>query len=82
MSVTMMSRLMLNLHAVESTGIFSTTDPYTTTETAMLDTLWTRDLERSARGVATSDAPRPKSTQIPVDPESWGDHIHDLENTR
>ncbi|KAJ6484504.1 hypothetical protein C8R47DRAFT_556678 [Mycena vitilis] len=53
LSVTMMSRLMLNLHAVESKGIFSTAHiKYTASfdsdvEPVELDTLWTRDLERS-----------------------------------
>lgn len=52
----MMSRLMLNLHAVEITGIFSTTaqikyaSPVASdgANVVELDTLWTRDLERSA----------------------------------
>ncbi|KAJ7245612.1 hypothetical protein B0H12DRAFT_1235734 [Mycena haematopus] len=55
LSVTMMSRLMLNLHAVESKGIFSTaahvkfSGSMTWGESRVeLDTLWTRDLERSA----------------------------------
>jgi hypothetical protein len=51
----MMSRLMLNLHAVESKGIFSTTAHIKYSGTLSsddsspieLDTLWTRDLERS-----------------------------------
>ncbi|KAJ7862049.1 hypothetical protein B0H14DRAFT_2741260, partial [Mycena olivaceomarginata] len=92
MSVTMMSRLMLNLHAVESTGIFSTSTPCAT-ELTELDTLWTRDLERSAHIIAP---PRQKSVQLEagvpmvVDPEPWGDRIqhpeireftHHLENT-
>ncbi|KAJ7815783.1 hypothetical protein B0H14DRAFT_1404335 [Mycena olivaceomarginata] len=92
MSVTMMSRLMLNLHAVESTGIFSTSTPCAT-ELTELDTLWTRDLERSAHIIAP---PQPKSVQLEagvpmvVDPEPWGDRIqhpeireftHHLENT-
>ncbi|KAF7350225.1 hypothetical protein MVEN_01325800 [Mycena venus] len=55
LSVTMMSRMMLNLHAVESTGIFSTTAHIKYSSSLMsdefspveLDTLWTRDLERS-----------------------------------
>ncbi|KAJ7466832.1 hypothetical protein B0H11DRAFT_55530 [Mycena galericulata] len=58
LSVTMMSRLMLNLHAVESKGIFSTTahlkypEPVYSDEsgTLELDTLWTRDFEQSAVG--------------------------------
>ncbi|KAJ7151957.1 amino acid permease-domain-containing protein [Mycena filopes] len=64
LSVTMMSRLMLNLHAVESTGIFSTTahikystmtfnpgfDDRNDASTVELDTVWTRDLERSGYG--------------------------------
>ncbi|KAJ6550126.1 hypothetical protein B0H19DRAFT_1264988 [Mycena capillaripes] len=62
MSVTMMSRLMLNLHAVESAGIFSTSAP-TTTETTELDTLQTYDLERSAN-IIELDPRRPKSVQI------------------
>jgi hypothetical protein len=61
MSVTMMSRLMLNLHAVESTGIFSTSTPYAT-EITELDTLRTRDLERSADIIAPQ---RPKSLTTP-----------------
>ncbi|KAJ7488060.1 hypothetical protein FB451DRAFT_1226335 [Mycena latifolia] len=66
LSVTMMSRLMLNLHAVESKGIFSTTahikysgGTFTSDESrpeVELDTLWTRDMERStfamSRGLA------------------------------
>ncbi|KAJ7115060.1 hypothetical protein C8R43DRAFT_124672 [Mycena crocata] len=55
-SVTMMSRLMLNLHKVESKGIFSTTAHIKHSgtflsdddDTIELDTLWTRDMERSA----------------------------------
>ncbi|KAJ7053659.1 hypothetical protein C8F01DRAFT_1165782 [Mycena amicta] len=63
LSVTMMSRLMLNLHAVESKGIFSTlatmhahrkhastlSETYGGEESPAveLDTLWTRDMERS-----------------------------------
>ncbi|KAJ6613172.1 hypothetical protein B0H10DRAFT_2049797 [Mycena sp. CBHHK59/15] len=52
LSVTMMSRLMLNLHAVERTGIFSTTTRIVSSpqDSIELDTLRTRDLERSARG--------------------------------
>nr|GAT51855.1 predicted protein [Mycena chlorophos] len=64
LSVTMMSRLMLNLHAIESKGIFSSIatidygyhNKYTTSDSDTrrihegpeLDTLWTRDMERSA----------------------------------
>ncbi|KAJ7690952.1 hypothetical protein B0H17DRAFT_1063763 [Mycena rosella] len=57
LSVTMMSRLMLNLHAVEIKGIFSTTAhiKYSGTSASEdfqreveLDTLWTRDFEQSA----------------------------------
>ncbi|KAJ7206854.1 hypothetical protein GGX14DRAFT_637094 [Mycena pura] len=64
LSVTMMSRLMLNLHTAECHGIFSTTahlhastlsaggaaedaDAYAD-DRVVLDTLWTRDMERSA----------------------------------
>ncbi|KAF7350278.1 hypothetical protein MVEN_01331800 [Mycena venus] len=56
MSVTLTSRLMLNLHSVDRTGIFSTTtgfdtsgsSPYDDSDGGLeLDTLRTRDLERS-----------------------------------
>jgi len=55
MSVTLTSRLMLNLHSVDRTGIFSTTtrldswsSPYDDSGGGIeLDTLRTRDLERS-----------------------------------
>ncbi|KAJ6476891.1 hypothetical protein C8R45DRAFT_1008164 [Mycena sanguinolenta] len=53
LSVTMMSRLMLNLHAVESKGIFSTVahvkfaNSWSDESRVELDTIWTRDLERS-----------------------------------
>ncbi|KAJ7274838.1 hypothetical protein C8J57DRAFT_1312878 [Mycena rebaudengoi] len=64
LSVTMMSRLMLNLHTVERTGIFSTTgtpsvDPSTYEGSAdiQLDTLRTRDLERSAHVPQTITLP-------------------------
>jgi hypothetical protein len=60
----MMSRLMLNLHTVERTGIFSTTgtpsvDPSTYEGSAdiQLDTLRTRDLERSAHVPQTITLP-------------------------
>ncbi|KAJ7135647.1 amino acid permease-domain-containing protein [Mycena epipterygia] len=64
LSVTMMSRLMLNLHAVESTGIFSTTaqikyaSPVASDGSSVveLDTLGTTDLERSA-GEASRASP-------------------------
>ncbi|KAJ7274817.1 hypothetical protein C8J57DRAFT_1312801 [Mycena rebaudengoi] len=55
MSVTLMSRLMLNLHSVESNGIFSTATHigfgtslsyYDHSGPVELDTLYTRDLER------------------------------------
>jgi hypothetical protein len=62
----MMSRLMLNLHAVESAGIFPTSTPYTTDITE-LDTLRTRDLERSVDTIA----PRPRSFTTPP-------HLHVL----
>ncbi|KAF7289760.1 hypothetical protein MIND_01349700 [Mycena indigotica] len=70
LSVTMMSRLMLNLHAVESKGIFSTiatvqyyrkhANAHSTTDgewspVVELDTLWTRDMERSAYILSQSD---------------------------
>ncbi|KAF7343235.1 hypothetical protein MVEN_01754900 [Mycena venus] len=81
MSVTMMSRLMLNLHSVDSrAGIFSTSTPCATSITE-LDTLRTHDLERSAH-IAP---PRPKSVQLVaqapmvVDPEPWGNQIQDPE---
>ncbi|KAJ7720397.1 hypothetical protein B0H16DRAFT_1896843 [Mycena metata] len=52
LSVTMMSRLMLNLHAIESAGIFSTRTRCATESDEYedeLDTLRTEDLERSMR---------------------------------
>ncbi|KAJ7511011.1 hypothetical protein B0H11DRAFT_1956933 [Mycena galericulata] len=90
MSVTMMSRLMLNLHAVESVGIFSTSAPLDSdVSTAELDTLYTRDLERSgAVGEYTLHSSRrtrgefvPRD-RIPIDPERWEDAVDHLENTR
>ncbi|KAJ7895521.1 hypothetical protein B0H14DRAFT_2680664 [Mycena olivaceomarginata] len=55
LSVTMMSRLMLNLHSVENKGLFSTATYVKYSASVIsdddspveLDTLWTRDLERS-----------------------------------
>ncbi|KAJ7487963.1 hypothetical protein FB451DRAFT_1226039 [Mycena latifolia] len=59
MSVTMTSRLMLNLHSVDRTGIFSTTSrldsSYNYPGDVELDTLQTRDLERSAHVPAPAD---------------------------
>ncbi|KAJ7135706.1 hypothetical protein C8R44DRAFT_768896 [Mycena epipterygia] len=57
MSVTLTSRLMLNLHSVDRTGIFSTTSQLDTStyeygSDIQLDTLRTRDLERSAHAPA------------------------------
>ncbi|KAJ7638362.1 hypothetical protein FB45DRAFT_902606 [Roridomyces roridus] len=60
LAVTMMSRLMLNLHAIESSGIFSKS-AITTSTTPELDTLRTHDLERSAAMQAADverDAPQ------------------------
>ncbi|KAF8193216.1 hypothetical protein K438DRAFT_846056 [Mycena galopus ATCC 62051] len=69
LSVTMMSRLMLNLHAVESRGIFSTAAHVKTSastisddSTVELDTLWTRDFERSV--CITSD----QSVEVSCEP--------------
>ncbi|KAJ6511677.1 hypothetical protein DFH09DRAFT_1197742 [Mycena vulgaris] len=85
-SVTMMSRLMLNLHAVESAGIFSTSAPHTT-EITELDTLRTGDLERSAN-IIEFDPSRRKSVQLVarapmvIDPEPLGDRIQNPESLR
>ncbi|KAJ6571446.1 hypothetical protein B0H19DRAFT_937511, partial [Mycena capillaripes] len=72
LSVTMMSRLMLNLHAVESKGIFSATahikyfsSLVSDESTVELDTLWTRDLERSVYVPAHSADVSQESTNIP-----------------
>ncbi|KAF8155293.1 hypothetical protein K438DRAFT_1987014 [Mycena galopus ATCC 62051] len=76
MSVTMMSRLMLNLHAVESTGIFSTSASCST-EITELDTLQTRDLERSAGLIVLDPSQSKTMTRAPtvIDPEPWGDRV-------
>ncbi|KAJ7751489.1 hypothetical protein DFH07DRAFT_826233 [Mycena maculata] len=65
MSVTLMSRLMLNLHAVDQTGIFSTTSrldnsnpPYAGDDDRdgiELDTLRTQDLQRSAHAPGAAE---------------------------
>ncbi|KAJ7760745.1 hypothetical protein DFH07DRAFT_771818 [Mycena maculata] len=79
LAVTMMSRLMLNLHAIESVGIFSVSAP-TSLDTDLragtveLDTLWTRDLERSPRGSdmdqrSVQSVPRRDSVQLTPCPQ-------------
>jgi len=65
MSVTLTSRLMLNLHSVDRSGIFSTTSrfessyssPYGDSGDIQLDTLGTRDLERSVHAPAPAHVP-------------------------